>query len=251
MANYSIYFSPTGGTKKVVDILLNCFGEPNQEIDLCKECKPIQLSETDLCIVSVPSYGGRVPTIAVERLKKINANGAKAILNCVYGNRTWDDTLTELQDTLEQQGFVCVVAIAAVAEHSIFRQFATGRPDAQDCSELKAFAESIQKKLKENSYKKLELDGSHGPYKEYNGVPFKPEGNELCGGCGLCAKECPVDAISMENPKQTKKELCISCMRCVSICPKQARSCDMAFLNMMAEKMAPALSGRKENHLFL
>lgn len=251
MANYSIYFSPTGGTKKVADILIDCLCEQNQEIDLCKEYEPVKFNENDLCVVSVPSYGGRVPAVAIERLKNITANGTKVILNCVYGNRAWDDTLSELQDTLEQQGFVCVAAIAAVAEHSVFRQFGAGRPDAQDVLELQSFAELILKKIAEKSYKKLELDGSHGTYKEYNGVPFKPEGNEQCGGCGACVKECPVGAISMENPKQTNKDMCISCMRCVSVCPRQARSCNVEFMKMMADKMAVALSGRKKNHIFL
>jgi len=46
-------------------------------------------------------------------------------------------------------------------------------------------------------------------------------------------------------------EKCISCMRCISICPKGERNVDQNLWNMMAEKMAPVLGGRKENHLFL
>lgn len=88
-----------------------------------------------------------IPASAIERLKKISGNGAKAVLNCVYGNRAWEDTLTELQDTLESQGFRCVAAFATVAEHSILRQFATGRPDEQDKAELIEMAGKIQKRL--------------------------------------------------------------------------------------------------------
>ena len=43
-----------------------------------------------------------------------------------------------------------------MAGHSIFRQFATGRPDDEDKAELIEMA-----------------------------------GNDDCSGCGLCAKECP------------------------------------------------------------
>lgn len=100
-------------------------------------------------------------------------------------------------------------------------------------------------------YGKLELAGSHGTYKVYNGVPFKPEANELCESCGLCAKECPAGAITVDNIKETDKEKCISCMRCIHICPNQARGLDTEFMKAMAEKMTPALSGHKENYLFL
>ena len=101
MSNYNIYFSPTGGTRKVADILVKNLAGEYQEIDICKEIAPIEMEPQDVCVISVPSYGGRVPAIAISRLKKISANGAKAILNCVYGNREWEDTLTELQVFIE------------------------------------------------------------------------------------------------------------------------------------------------------
>ena len=148
--NYNIYFSPTGGTKKVADILVNNLGGEFCEVDICRDIERMTLQADEVCLVSVPSFAGRVPAVAIERLKKISANGAKAILNCVYGNREWDDTLTELQDTLESCDFVCVAAVAAVAEHSIFRQFATGRPDDDDAKELAEFARKVTAKLCEN-----------------------------------------------------------------------------------------------------
>lgn len=173
---YNIYFSPTGGTKRVADILVCNLDGDFQDVDLCCDIDSMELNEGDVCLISVPSYGGRVPTINAERLKKISGNGAKAILNCVYGNRHWEDTLTELQDILESLGFVCVSVIASVAEHSIFRQFATGRPDDKDALQLKEFACKIQAKLNEGLFGKLELEGNHGSYKVFNGTPFKPEG---------------------------------------------------------------------------
>lgn len=251
MSDYNIYFSPTGGTKKVADTLAKNLFESYQEINLCKNAPSLQLKEDDICILSVPSYGGRVPAIALEALRPLSGNGAKAILVCVYGNRAWEDTLTELQDALEGQGFLCVAAIAAVAEHSIFRQFAAGRPDAADCSQLADFAKQIRQILEKKAYGNLTLAGSHGTYKVYNGVPLLPQAGDACTSCGLCAAECLAHAIDAANPQTVEKEKCISCMRCVSVCPQQARTCDAALLQMMAEKMSPVLSGHKENFLFL
>lgn len=251
MSHYSIHFSPTGGTKKVADILTGTLSGDYQEIDLCKEIEPLNFHEQDVCVVSVPSYGGRVPAIAVRRLQKISARGTKAILNCVYGNRAWDDTLTELQDALEKLGFVCVAAVAAVAEHSIFRQYATGRPDEKDTFELIDFAKKIRKKLIGYDNSPLNLPGSHDSYRIYHGVPFKPEGNENCIACGLCAKNCPVSAINFDHPSMTDKDQCISCMRCVGLCARHARDLDSDFMRKAGDKMTPFLGGYKYNQVFL
>ena len=248
---YNIYFSPTGGTKKVADILGANLGGECREIDLCRDIENMTMQAEDVCLFSVPSFAGRVPQIAVERIKKIVGNGAKAVLNCVYGNREWDDTLTELQDTLELCGFVCVAAVAAVAEHSIFRQFAAGRPDKGDAQELADFANKISAKLESGVFGDLLLAGSHGPYKELANIPFKPQANESCGKCGICAEGCPVGAIDKADPRKTDKDRCISCMRCRDICPQNARDLDPVFMQAAAEKMAPKLGGRKKNYLFL
>jgi len=96
-----------------------------------------------------------------------------------------------------------------------------------------------------------EIAGAHGTYKTYNGVPFKPEGNETCDACGLCAENCPVSAIDTANPRMTDKERCISCMRCLALCPRHARDFDSVMMAGTAAAMAPKLGGHKENHLFL
>ena len=251
MSNYSFLFSPTGGTKKAADILAKKLLGQWEEVDLCQPVNPMRLAEQDVCLISVPSYGGRVPAAAIDRLKAVSGSGAKAVLVCVYGNREWEDTLTELQDTLEGQGFVCAAAVAAVAEHSIFRIYAAGRPNAADAAELKAFAGKIREKLESGAFGPLELAGSHGIYKEYKGVPFKPQGNENCSGCGACAAFCPVGAIDPEESWKTDPDKCISCMRCVSLCPRHARDFDPVKMAEIAAQKAEALGGHKENHLFL
>lgn len=248
---YSLMFSPTGGTARVGAILTDALGGDWQEIDLCRDAAGQGFSAGDVCLVSVPSYGGRAPSTAIERLRRFRGNGARAVLVCVYGNREWEDTLTELQDTLASCGFLCAAAVAAVAEHSIFRQYAAGRPDAEDTAELRSFAAKLSAHLEKGEFGDLGLAGNHGTYKKYGGVPFKPEGNKHCVACGLCAESCPAGAIDPADPAKTNKDQCISCMRCVSLCPHHARDFSPLVMKPAGLAMAAHLGGHKENHLFL
>lgn len=261
MKLYDIVFSPTGGTQKVSDILCSVWEEDGrckkEIIDLTDrktDFSKYTLEKEDICFVSVPSFGGRVPDTAAERIAQIHGNKALAVAVIVYGNREYDDTLLELQDILETAGFRCAAAVTAVAEHSIMRQFAAGRPDRGDETQLKEFSKKIQavfgKISQASSERKLQLPGNR-PYREYNGVPFKPSGNEKCVSCGVCAQKCPVGAIPDENPAAVDPEVCISCMRCIAVCPVHARHIDEKMVEALAQKVGQAFSHVKENELFL
>lgn len=45
---------------------------------------------------------------------------------------------------------------------------------------------------------------------------------EACTGCGLCAKECPCQAIALEDGKPVWKENCSFCLKCIHSCPARA-----------------------------
>ena len=254
MRTYEIIFSPTGGTKKVSHLFAEAFGKETVQVDLMDrevDFESVHFAAEDVCIVAVPSYGGRVPGVAVSRLKQMQGNGAKAILLAVYGNRAYEDTLLELKDALTETGFGCVAAVAAIAEHSIMHEFAAGRPDEEDGRVLASFAAEIREKLEQgDTSDKLDLPGNR-PYRDFGGVPMKPKTGKACIRCGLCVKKCPVGAISEEDPTKTDEERCISCMGCIAVCPSSARSISRLLVNVAAKKMKKACSVRKECELFL
>lgn len=252
MKLYGIYFSPTGGTKKVLDMLMNEWKIDAELIDLTQpqfNQKKV-LDRNDICMIAIPSYGGRVPEIVIERLTNIKGDHTRVILIVVYGNRDYDDTLLELKNTVKDNGFNPIAAISAVARHSIMNQFASDRPNAIDQMELQVFSREIKNLVDtKEKYAELKVPGNY-PYRKYDGVPFKPKGNRLCNSCGVCARSCPLQAIPLDNPKQVDKSKCISCMRCVKVCPNQARQVNLTLLKVAGKLMAKKCSLRKENQLF-
>lgn len=253
MKLYDIVFSPTGGTQKVAALLTEALGGEVTHVDLTDSklaFHTIQLTQDDVAVISVPSYGGRVPATAVERLATLNGQGARAVLVCVYGNRAYEDTLVELEDAANQAGFQVIAAVATIAEHSIVRQFAAGRPDAQDAQQLANFAKQIQSKLSAGFTSKPAIPGNR-PYKKAGSVGMVPKPTKECINCGICTSKCPVQAIDKENSKKVDEKACISCMRCISVCPHSARMLNPVMLSAASLMLKKTCSERKACELFL
>lgn len=249
---YEIVFSPTGGTMKAADMVAQTLADAVTLVDLSdskKDFRSVALNKDDVAVIAVPSYGGRVPATAVARLAKLRGNGARAVVMAVYGNRAYEDTLLELQDTAAKAGFAVIAAIAAVAEHSIAHQFATGRPDAQDQQQLKTFARSIKEKLASGELSMPHVPGNR-PYKT-SSVSMVPKATKACVSCGLCAQKCPVQAIDRLHPQNVDKKACISCMRCVAICPHHARRIHPIMQAAAGLALKKACAQRKEAELFI
>lgn len=243
-----IIFSPTGGTEKVARAFAEGWEGEVKTIDLAdteKDFSACVVDEDDQVLIALPSFGGRVPTIATERLSRIAGNGAACTLICVYGNRAYEDTLAEMEDTAKTCGFKVVAAVAAVAEHSIFPQFATGRPDAADAAQLRGFA----RRIAEEATGTPAIPGNR-PYKQGGRGGLVPQPTDACVGCGLCARECPAQAIDTES-FAANPETCIGCMRCLRICPVNTREVNAAAVAAKAEELSPICALRKENELFL
>lgn len=254
MRYVQLIFSPTGGTKKVADGITKHWDSAVETIDLSDgeaDFSQHVFQAEDRVLIAMPSYGGRVPAVAVERLHKVQGNSAKCTLVCVYGNRAYEDTLAEMEDAARESGFKVIAAVSAVAEHSIMHQYAAGRPDARDLSQLEAFALQIKEKLgSSQNAGKVQIPGNR-PYKKAGGAGLVPKAAKNCIGCGLCAGQCPVKAIDPADLKSADSKKCISCMRCVTQCPHGARKINGALVAAASLAIKKACSVRKENELFI
>ena len=91
MRFYNIFFSPTGGTEKVADIVAKGTKLDAEEIDLIKEpdkLMKVKFEKKDLCLVAVPSYGGRIPSVVTDMKYSFIAFIGETLASCTYSS-TW------------------------------------------------------------------------------------------------------------------------------------------------------------------
>lgn len=257
----TVYFSPTFSTKEVTELVAGemvLAGNIAQggNIDLADPAQgsaPHTFGPEDLVCLGVPSYGGRVPGPAAQRMENLRGQGTAAVVITAYGNRDYEDTLLEMKDLLTARGFTVIAGIAAIAQHSIAPSIAAGRPDDKDRHELREAARAICEKLDDLASLQdgqVEVKGKH-PYKEYGGSALKPAADDSCIGCGTCAAQCPVGAIPADDPAATDRDACISCMRCLKVCPVGARKLDPAGQLAVEQRLSKICKERKENELYI
>ena len=105
---HAVYFSPTGTTKTVITHLVKCITTLLPEV--VTEVKDFTLPsgrkkvpdirESELAIVGLPVYAGRLPNLLLNYLTTWQSNGAWAVPVVVYGNRSYGNALVELYDIL-------------------------------------------------------------------------------------------------------------------------------------------------------
>lgn len=165
-----MYFSGTGTTQKIVTAvadgisgLLQEAGIDNgvtgdtttsfvraEDIDFTPPAarkEKYSFGPDDIIVFGVPTIAGRVPNVLLPFLETIEGGGAMAIPMVLYGNRNFDDSLIELRNILEEDGFHTVAAAAFIGEHSFSKILAAGRPDEEDMEDAARFAEFVEDKI--------------------------------------------------------------------------------------------------------
>ncbi|WP_147821021.1 EFR1 family ferrodoxin [Salidesulfovibrio onnuriiensis] len=231
-----VCFSPTGTTKAVVQGIADGFGSSSVElVDITgteARKQPLRTSESDLLVVGIPVYMGRLPELATQWLNTIQARNTPAVCVVVYGNRAYENSLLELKDVLKNCGCVPVAGAAYIGEHSFSdagMPTAQGRPDADDLGHAQSFGRKVRDKMMSlaelSEAAEAEVPGSF-PYEgrtQIWDVDFIAV-SDACVQCGLCAEVCPVDAVDPQDSAVIDIEKCITCCACIKNCPQSART---------------------------
>ncbi len=245
------YFSATGTTKRIISAISQTFNEcPQACCNLLDECiGDIPLTASDLAVIAVPVYSGRVPQVVLKGLNALKGNNTPVILIAVYGNRAFEDALVELHDIVVDRGFTVISAAAFIAQHAIFPKVATGRPNAEDLELLKEFVRNSIEQVDLSAETSIDILGNR-PYRAIKNVPLAPRTNTFsCNMCWQCVKKCPTEAITPQYKCPTDKSSCIACGLCISVCPKKARSFGGLLYWLASKKFTKAYAAPQQPYM--
>lgn len=252
-----IWFSPTKSTNVICKTIAETISSAvsYHDLTLPKDVKDINIV-ADLAVFGAPVYGGRIPKTAVDRFRKVYSNKTHAVVVVVYGNRDFDDALLELKTIAEEQGFNVIAAAAYIGEHSFSNNefpLAKGRPDINDIEKAKSFGLQVKENLRNHTkISTPEIPGNF-PFKTRSVINAPGPGTipEKCTLCGLCARVCPVNAITITDAVDTDPELCIYCCACVRVCTEAARTAEADLFSNSRKKLSSICTERKEPKIFI
>ncbi len=258
-----VYFSPTGGTRKVLEQIAAGTGlERVIHADVTLPgalADSVEAGEDELLLLGAPVYAGRVPEIAVSRFARLRSGGGPAVLVAVYGNRAIEDALQELSALARAAGCVPVAGASFIAEHSYSTgkgPIAAGRPDDQDLERAREFGREISRRLQgtENvrDLPAPDLPGNpelkERPVFAVMGPVTDPD---RCTACGACEQLCPTGSITTRAISETNEAGCILCAACVKGCAFGARALKGPFIRKIREWLGENAAERREPETFM
>lgn len=226
------YFSATGNSRHVANRLAESL---NEAVTPVLDVLDLGIKVDDRMILVYPNYCGGVPSVIREFLQKNIfqiSKDAKLILVITYGNNTGASASIASKYFKKNTGRTFDAMYSVKMPDNWTPVF--DLTNAEEVAEINRNADEeidgIIRKIRMGIYgdhvndklgKSMELIYP-GFYKSLSKTSHLHV-EDACIGCGLCAKNCPVNAIEMKDGKPTwTKKNCSMCLGCLHRCPKFA-----------------------------
>lgn len=229
------YFSATGNSRYVAERIAAATGDETISIPDCCKSDRFSFDETDKTVgIVCPTYSWGLPSIVQEFLEKLTLRSRPSYLwfAATYGT-TPGQTGRFAEDILKRSGLTVSAKFSVQmpdtwtplfdlsSKEKVQRINAAAEPQIDRTIQLiqsRTSGDFMQRKMPlwlAKSVYGIEYPSMRQTHH------FHVE--DSCIGCGLCARNCPVSAIQLQDKKPVwVKEQCVMCLSCLHHCPKFA-----------------------------
>ena len=234
-----LWYSGCGNSRFVAEQLSQKLSDSNMVFipDAARENLTLEFKPEDVLGIVFPVYSWSVPKLVSEFLRKVHIIGKPSYIfaACTCGDET-GLTIKHLKKDLSKQGLT-LDAFFSFQMPETYINLPGFKLDTPENAERKISAtkESLEETVK------LIQQRATGNFDKLKGGSSFLKSNILkplfygllitdrkftvsddCIGCGICAKNCPLQNIIMRNDRPKWNGHCTNCMSCYHRCPKNA-----------------------------
>ncbi len=260
-----VYSSPAGTTRHVAKVMEKKLKEQGYEpdlFDLGRKDDGMQLRSEfkdgikDCCLwIGSPVYAGHALPSIMQFISELPlGKGNCAVPFATWGAVTSGVALSEMGTMLSEKGYTVLGAAKVGAVHSMMWEskdpLGGGHPDAEDDQMMEKLVQDVCTKLKADSVRSLSLESLNYQPQEVQEwlqtvnieaaktmLPPLQLAEDACTKCGICEKECPAFAITLD-PYPRFGDTCILCYNCVRFCEEGAIKSDLSQIEGMLKGKA-------------